>query len=527
MTRRELLRLAGWLGFAPFFAGGLSCSSDEAPRDRLPEYEYDGEPGPATLFSHGVASGDPLPGAVILWTRVSPVEAGPVDVFWEMARDEGFVDRVAAGWSMTDAFRDYTVKVEATGLLPGSTWYYRFRSLGRSSPVGRTRTAPLGATSSVRLAVCSCSDYSVGYFYGYRFIAQRTELDAVVHLGDYIYEYGARSRDVRPHDPPHECVSLDDYRRRYAQHHTDPDLQEAHRQHPFVIVWDDHETANNSWRDGAQNHDPSEGEWSVRKAAAQQAWAEWLPVRESADGRIFRSLSYGDLAELIMLDARLWGRDAPAASPVDREVVRDPERSVLGADQEAWLIARLMTSPARWKLVGNQVMFAHLKGRAGTNAQGGGDILNVDQWDGYWANRERILTVLREHAVDNVVVLTGDIHSSWALDVSDDPNNPEVYDPVTGVGSLAVELIAPGITSGIEFAEAGLDLLLDLATRFNPHIRWLELNHRGYFVLDVTPERARATWWLLEGIDDPVAGSEYPAAVFEVREGENRLVEAT
>ncbi|MEO1273094.1 MAG: alkaline phosphatase D family protein, partial [Myxococcota bacterium] len=312
----------------------------------LPDYTYTGEPGPEDLFQHGVASGDPLTDRVILWTRVTPAEEAEVEVYYEVALQPDITQRVAAGVFSTNAARDYTVKVDPTGLPPGTTLYYRFQALGRMSPIGRTRTAatPDTALDRFRLAVVSCSNYTSGYFHGYRQIGQRADLDLVIHLGDYIYEYG--SSNFRPSDPPNEITTLEDYRLRYAQYRSDPDLQEAHRQHPWIVVWDDHESADNSWRDGASNHTPiEEGDWETRLNESWQAWSEWQPVRDQEPLKIWRSFRFGDLVDLFMLDTRIWGRELQLAVNL---VEDDLSRQLLGSDQEAWLIDQLGSASARW-----------------------------------------------------------------------------------------------------------------------------------------------------------------------------------
>ncbi len=529
VTRRDALRALGLLGMTP--AAGLTagCSGDdEAPveEDSLPRYSFDGTPGPETMFSHGVASGDPLPDGVILWTRVTPDGAGPVDVWWEIGTDRGFRQRVEVGTVTTDADRDFTVKVDVSGLLPGKTYYYRFFALGRESVAGRTRTAPDGDVSRVRFVFASCSNYAHGYFHAYRKIAERRDLDVVLHLGDYIYEYGNSSYgSVREYDPPHEIVTLEDYRRRYAHYRRDADLQEAHRQHPFIVVWDDHESANDSYKDGAENHDPAtEGDWAERKAAAIQAYVEWMPIRDGEDGRIYRKLAYGNLVDFVMLDTRLWGRDKPLEGTVlGGPVVDDPERTLLGLDQEAWLAEQLDGSPAKWKIIGQQVMMAHLKTTGKPNSEGGGDVVNYDQWNGYESSRGRFFDLLEQGGIDNVIVLTGDIHSSWASDLSRDPNNPAVYDPATGMGSLAVEFVTPAITS------PGLPLVLASALEGlltqNPHIHFAEPTLRGYVVVDVTRDRVQGEWYLLDGVEDPAGAVETFTRAYSTADGENRLVE--
>lgn len=460
------------------------------PFEPLPGYEYEGPMGPEDLYQHGVASGDPLTDSVILWTRVTG-GGESVDVWWEVAADPEFKTREKTGTFTTDASRDFTVKVDVTALMHvGGTYYYRFCALGRCSPIGRLKLAPVGEVDRARFAVMSCSRYPQGYFHAYRHIAERKDLDACVHLGDYIYEYGSKGFvSDRDHDPAHELVTLDDYRTRYAQYRTDPDLQAAHRQHAFVVVWDDHESANNSWRDGADNHtEGAEGSWPERKAAAIQAYYEWLPIRESETvGKIHRRFTYGSLCDLLMLDSRLWGRDQQV-DPADAAGLADPEREMLGADQVKWLKEQLASSTAKWRLIGQQVMVSPLLA--------GGEVMNSDQWDGYPRARERFLELLGNDG--DTVILTGDIHSSWANDV---PGDTALYDPSSGAGSVAVEFVAPGITSGFPLGAN----LVDLAKQLNPWVRWANVTHRGYFMLDVNAERCQAAWYLIEEVTDPNA----------------------
>ena len=272
--------------------------------------------GAGASFVHGVASGDPSPTGVLIWTRVTPSNDADVEVAWQVARDPAFGEVVLSGETSTSAARDYTVKVEVEGLDPGKDYFYRFDALGAVSQTGRTRTLPVGALDRFVLAVCSCSNYPAGYFNAYRLMAETDTIDAVLHLGDYIYEYdrqGYASEDARALHresvPGHELVSLKDYRARHAQYRSDPDLQAAHARHPFIVVWDDHESANDSWTGGAENHDASQGDWFARLDASVQAYYEWMPIRESG-GRdrtaIYRAFELGDLASLIMLETRLW-----------------------------------------------------------------------------------------------------------------------------------------------------------------------------------------------------------------------------
>ncbi len=507
---------------------------------------HGGHGGPSATFQHGVASGDPLAHRVILWTRVTPRRNRPqVDVRWVVSTDPRCRRPVARGRFITTPQRDYTVKVDVSGLRPGTTYYYRFFTEGGRSPVGRTRTLPVGRTNHLRMAVVSCSNHAAGYFNAYARIAQRADLDLVMHLGDYLYEYGAgQYGSLRTPEPATEMVTLTDYRQRHAQYKRDADSQAMHRQHPLVAIWDDHETANNAWVDGAENHtEATEGSWPARVRAALQAYYEWMPVREldaANPRRNQRAYAFGDLADLVMLEERLGGRsqqiEGSIATPFGAAFTQtgayaDPARQLLGAEQESWLFNRLRTSPARWKLLGQGVMFAQLKvpGYGLPNAAGGGLFLNSDQWDGYQPARNRVYEVLQGSAtqpgVDNVVVLTGDIHSSWAADLSPDPNNPNVatggYNPATGEGSRAVEFVgtsisSPGIDSDTDGAIAGA------LRSANPHFKYINLHRRGYMLVDVTRERAVAEWWYVDTVASP-SNVETLAVAFETVAGSNRL----
>ncbi len=483
----------------------------DAPDEGWRAIAASAEPEPDPRFAHGVASGDPLPDAVVIWTRVSPdaTATAPVDVTWQIADDPAFTMNMREGMARTDATRDWTVKVDVTGLMAGRTYYYRFRALGAASLVGRTRTAPRGATARLRFAVVSCSSYAHGYFQAYRMVARQPDLDAVIHLGDYIYEYATgRYGNVRPYDPPNEIVTLDDYRRRYRHYHRDADLRAMRRQHPIIPVWDDHEFADNAYSGGAENHMPmTEGMWAARKAAAQRAWWEWMPVRDTMDGRIWRSLSYGDLVDLVMLDTRMWGR-AEQGTVVDGGI-DDPRRVLKGMDQERWFFDTVRNSRARWKIIGQQVMMAQLV-----------QFVNTDQWDGYPEARARFFGLLREMGVGNVVVLTGDIHTSWANDLAETPRNAATYDPASGRGSLAVEFVVPGISS--PGFPAVLASLADQVRAEAPHMKYVDLTHRGFGLLDITPDRVQCAWHHLDDVIRAEARTRF-AAAFSVANGRPHL----
>ena len=499
-SRREILRGAQVLGAAVLAPQAFSgCGSE-----------------PGGPFQHGVASGDPLPDGVILWTRVTASGSAPVSVSWQIANDPELGQTVASGTAETGAERDYTVKVDVRGLEPGRTYYYQFEILGGWSPIGRTRTAPAAGVQRARFGVASCSSHAQGYFHAYRALAGRADLDAVIHLGDYIYEGGPGDfGSTRQPEPPHELLTLSDYRTRHAQYKRDPDLQEVHRQHPFIAVWDDHEFANNAARDGAEAHQPeTDGIWADRKGAALRAHAEWMPIREQPDGRIWRTLSWGDLADLVMLDTRIWGRTGGSEALVGPPPAPDPARTLLGDDQAAWLEGQISGSVARWKLVAQQVLVANVTVMPGT-------LFNLDQWHGYPESRTRLLEFVRTSGVRDVVVLTGDIHTSWANELVIDPNDPAQYDPATGAGAIAVELVTPGITSpGLPPEYAAV---VDSARQYNPHVRWVDLMRKGYLVLDVVPERVQAAWFLYDDVTRAGAAQETFAAAWSVRTGSTRL----
>ncbi len=521
LSRRSFLYYTGPLAVLPVLP--QQCS------ELVDGYENDGSP-----FWHGVASGDPLDDRVVLWTRVTGDADAPktIVVAWIVAKDARFAKVVASGVTSTDESVDYTVKLDPAGLDAGTTYYYRFRALGHDSPVGRARTAPRGNLSRARLAVVSCANYPYGYFNAYAALARRADLDAVIHLGDYLYEYangayGDGSQLGRAPLPDREILSLADYRARHAQYKTDPDLQEAHRQHPFIVVWDDHEITNDAWQNGAENHQPDEGDFQERKAAAIQAYFEWMPIRaEKHDGRgrVYRSFQYGKLFDLIMLDTRNAGRDQQPADPCDVATITDPNRQLLGAEQEAWFFAELGRSQrrgTRWRLLGQQVMFAQLVNILAP----GGCIFNPDQWDGYAAARDRVLRKLSADGIDNVVVLTGDIHSSWGSDITATPFDASTYDPLTGAGSLAVEFVTPAVTSpGIDDATQAAQFGGAIRAT-HPHIKYVDLFHRGYTLLDVTRERVQCEWYHLPTIKER-NDTENLANSLQVKSGTNHLVPA-
>jgi alkaline phosphatase D len=480
----------------------------------------------AGMFRHGVASGDPLADRVILWTRATPVagSVSPVTVTWRIGTDPAVSQVVSRGTATAAAERDFTVKVDAAGLQPGRTYYYVFEAPGSQSTVGRTRTLPAGAVDRVRLATVCCSNYPAGFFNVYRCLANREDLDAVVHVGDYIYEfqngvYGDGSGLLRIPEPRREAVTLSDYRIRYATYRTDPDLQAAHARHPFIATWDDHEMTNGAWSGGAGNHSPDEGDWATRKAAAYRAYLEWMPIREAAgaDVRLYRSFRFGTLADLLMLDTRGL-RDRQVATDAVAALT-DPSRTILGRPQEQWLFDTLRASTQAatgWRLLGQQVMFSRL-------VPPGRNVALADTWEGYQASRDRVLDFLAAERVRDVAILSGDAHSSWAFDVA--PNPWDAYQRDTGQGSLAVELLAPAISSPPLFTDPTLRERSVLLRALLPHLKYLEGDSRGYVLVDITAARLQGEWWLVPSVSERSA-NEQRAATFVCERGSAHLAEA-
>jgi len=472
-------------------------------------------------FLHSVASGDPLPDSIILWTRVTPDRdslpgsgLGPdVTVRWDIATDTGFGDIVGTGTAVATAEHDHTVHIDVTGLAPDSIYYYRFIVLdgehrGATSPIGRTKTAPAydSTPDSITFATASCANWECGYFSAYRDMAQRGysgELDLVVFLGDYIYEYATgeyagKSGISRPHHPQWEITTLEDYRIRYGTYRTDPFLQAAHASTPWVVTWDDHETANNSYATGAENHtdNPAEGIWGTRRDNAQRAYFEWLPVRvtmDSPEKHIYRSFQYGDLMELTMMDLRSY-RDAET----NAANFANPERTMLGSEQFRWLKNVLETSSAEWNVLGNSVMLSPMKiltveGNAEANAalnfvdqRTTGMAVNSDQWDGYAADRDRLLELLSK-TTSKTFVVTGDIHSEWANSVIWDDKEIGAEMVCTSISAPNVDEILTTYLGSYHAENNSTSILVeDTITGANPWVKHLDFDAHGYCIARLT-----------------------------------------
>ena len=547
LTRREFIRLSAMgAGGAVLSYGLMGCSLTSDDDDPV-----------EVTFDHGVASGDPLADRVILWTRVSPLEeASRVRVSWEVATDAEFTQVITNGSTHTSAERDYTVKVDAAGLSANTTYYYRFSSGDAQSVTGRTQTLAEGAIDQVKLAVISCSNYPAGYFHVLAEIAAQDDLNAVLHLGDYIYEYargGYASQDAeamgREVLPEHELMVLDDYRTRYAQYRSDADMQTFHASLPIISVWDDHEIANDTWREGAENHNEGEGEFSERKAAAIQAYFEWLPIRPFTEGdneTIYRTFRFGELVDLHMLDTRLVGRDQQLditsyvgedssfdAASFQADLTSET-RTMMGAEQFNWLNGELATDSGVWQVLGQQTLigrmllpssialqqisisdFAELAyiAQLAARAEAGDPTLtadeltflaanqarltpeniallqapmipyNLDAWDGYYYEREMLFAAARAYG-NNLVVLSGDTHNSWANNLRDMAGN------AVGVEFAGTSVSSPGMEYYLgltEEAEAGLVQLVE-------DLQYVNVTNRGYLAVTFTQTEATANW---------------------------------
>ena len=565
---------------------------------------YEAQAAAAAHFTHGVASGDPLADRVILWSRVLPGDGQPTSLTatWQVAQDAAFAQVVSAGEVVTSLAQDYTLKVDATGLAPDSRYFYRFTVAGIDSPIGRTRTLPTGSVDLFRIGLASCSNYPQGYFNAYRDMAE-ADLDLELHLGDYIYEYAAGGYDNpevvqrlgRRVVPANEILSLEDYRMRYGLYRTDSDLQAVHARHPFICVWDDHEISNDAWSNGAENHGPDEGDFKQRMRVARQAYHEWMPIRTAAGGDqdpIYRQFQIGNLADLIMLDTRIHGRDrgldyqqdmlpkmqafdirdAANPRPIDAASARDlnadeverlplpfdlsgetpkpvidyamlkqldpaalpnglhllpdgaafkkmrlndPARSILGIDQEQWLTEALQASQRRgstWQILGQQVLMGKINIPALDPAELDLESLpastasltrmmlllraeglpsNLDAWDGYPACRDRVMQALQTYAA-NPVVVAGDTHNAWANNLQDAALRP-----------VGVEIGAPGITSpGIETYPVPAEIMQKAYKRASPEIADLDLKHRGWAEVTLTPTEITNQWHFVDTVLD-------------------------
>jgi alkaline phosphatase D len=509
-------------------------------------------PAARGVFGYGVASGDPTGSAVVIWTRATPPagrgepvatpgsgRGAPLRVRWEMARDRDFRRVVDRGTVLTSPRSDHTVKIDVRGLRPYTRYYYRFRAAGETSPVGRTQTTPdeRGRIHALRFGLVSCSNYTGGYFGAYRALGRRSDLDFVLHVGDYIYEYGNGPDRYGPADlvgkrdnvPDTEIIDLAGYRLRHALHKADPDLRLAHRRHPWICIFDDHEVANNTWAAGAENHTPgAEGDFLNRRRQAYRAYLEWMPFRLPEQRRVphqgirfFKRFSFGALGDLSILETRqnrsaqvdvapytrTGGGFIPAGIPEVEAQLADPARHLTEPEQLDWLKDGVARTGRSWHLIGNQVIFAPVRfPGAALGLPADQTFLNSDQWDGYRADQAELIRHLaaQPREAGDAVVLTGDIHSSWAMDIPADRS-------AAGYASAGVEFVCPSVTSDgfYELVRAaqptGTSVATSLATTrgitgavsaANPWVRYLDGIGHGFTLVDVTPERAQADYHL-------------------------------
>lgn len=433
-------------------------------------------------FIYGVASGDPTATSVILWTGVRKSKGK--DLNWQISKSARMNSVIQSGSAAQTSAGSNTYKIKVGKLNPGTTYYYQFDDGKNRSTIGETRTLSADA-KQVRIGVVSCSNYEAGYFNAYESLANKT-LDFVLHLGDYIYEYGpgtyGDSTLNRKHIPAKEIITLEDYRQRYAQYRMDPDLQLAHQKHPFITIWDDHEISNDAYQTGAQNHQEDEGDYMSRAAIAKQVYHEWMPTDLTSEDKLYRQFSVGNLADIIMLDGRLAGRD----EQLKETGPGIANQSMLGAEQLGWFKNKLSSSKAKWKIIGNQVIFSPLSLIRISDRQ-----FNMDAWDGYAAERDNIVSYINNEEISNVVVLTGDTHMSWAFEVPFKPSAYDNYQPV------AIEIGTPSITSSnLNERTPSEDVIMGEKTLkvSNPHLKYVDGRNHGYVILTLDEEKASADW---------------------------------
>ncbi|EJG0100920.1 alkaline phosphatase D family protein [Vibrio parahaemolyticus] len=534
LSRRDFMKVVSSTAVA---TGLIGCGSDD-------------NESVAVSFEHGVASGDPTQTQVIIWTRVTTA-ASYVDVSWQVASDMEFSNVVQSGLFTTDTGRDFTVKVDVQNLNANSQYYYRFMVGEMMSEVGQTQTLPEDGVEKASMAVVSCANYPAGYFHVYREILNQHEqspFDVVLHLGDYIYEYGTggyASEDAaalgREPSKGAECITLDDYRKRYAQYRQDADLQALHAKLPMIAVWDDHELANDTWKNGAENHQDDEGSFIDRRAAAAAAWTEWLPVRENTFSNmlIYRQFSFGNLVNLMMLDTRLVGRDKPldyfSLSAPTMEAIgglvaqsRSADRELLGTEQLAWLMNEFNTHDAKWNVLGQQVLMSRMElpssvmtamfqlftsteekkteallavntAITGYLADPSADPIslpyNLDAWDGYYVEREKVYQLAKASS-GNFVCLAGDTHNAWASELKDVSNNP------IGVEFATSSVSSPGLEAYLALDPVAIAQMEYTLPHLVSELQWADIKQRGFMRVTFTADAAQSTWYLVSTIKD-------------------------
>lgn len=484
-------------------------------------------------FSHGVASGEPGSNSILLWTRFV-AEGAETRLLAEISETADFRKSAGSAEAVATPARDYTAKVVLRGLSPGRSYYYRFVAPdGSMSPVGQTRTLPEGRVDRCRLAVFSCSNMPFGWFNAYAHAAQIGDFDIALHLGDYIYEYQRgnypSAKDAvagRLIEPANEIVSLADYRLRYASYRGDSDLQALHARAPMLCMWDDHEFTNDAYADGAQNHQPSEGDWQERKRAAERAWREWMPVHDLGDSPYWSSYAIGDLAEIFMTESRIGARSKPAELEVPRGADaaatdaaikafttsdwQSDGRTMLGREQEKWLAGGFRRKGKKWNIWAQQTVMGTVRQPAetgtwlppetpafirqrverGAAAARAGIPANLDAWDGYPKARARSLSAAQQANAD-LIVLTGDSHNGWAFDLSNDGQR-------AGVEFAGQSVSSPGYEA--YFTGASPQVIANALQAANPGLKWADTSRRGYMLVELTPQRTTSEWRFVESV---------------------------
>ena len=458
-----------------------SCQNEDAPMvDR-------------TVFPQSVASGDPAQTSVLLWTRYEGADQESINLQWQIAQDSLFNEIYRDGDVAALKSKDFTVRVIAENLQPGTTYYYRFLNNLQSSPIGRTKT--LSQTSDrIVLGLANCAKYEGGYFHAYAELAAMDELDAVVHLGDYIYENpvatsGSYFRAVtltgRKHEPAHEIITIDDYRTRYKQYRTDPDLQRLHERHPMINIWDDHEFANNAWQDGAGGHGEEDGAWEDRKNNALQAYYEWMPIRGEEEKPIYRSFDFSDILSLHMLDTRFCCRNRAVTEVED---MADPEATIIGAQQMDWLFGEITESGAHWNVIGNQVKFS-LSSTSETPS--------LDKWGGYMVERDQVVDYMEDNVGRNIIFITGDAHSGFDFAIPGENGDIIANEFLLGsISSTNLDERFPDEPEQVARVIAEWENLDD------PHVRWFDLTDHGFMTLEATKDSLTASWYRMSTIVD-------------------------
>ena len=596
-TRREFLKISALSACALMISTGLSgCGSDDENND-------DEKVLATASFNHGIASGDPLSDKVIIWTRVTS-STPSVNVNYEVSTDAAFTNIVHNGVYSTDATKDFTVKIDIQNLTAGTLYYYRFSAHGTTSAVGKMKTLATTSLDTLKMAVFSCANYTNGHFNPYMEASKLSNLDVSLHLGDYIYEYGTYENDdfdakipsyatskassinrEFPSDNNKECLTLNDYRKRYALYHTDKGLQALHQAAPMIAVWDDHEVANDTYKDGAQNHQDDEGVFVDRVEAALQAYFEWIPIRPIDNKKeIYRTFNFGDLVSLNMLETRIFGRDKQLdygdyftangdflANNFTTDI-GNTSRTMMGTSQLQWLQGEMASSSATWQVLGQQVLMGRMNlpseiltpismldnpttygttkeallSQINTSLselatikarilQGDSTVTdqerarvetvlpyNLDAWDGYYVERETILGTAKAYS-KNLVVLAGDTHNSWASDLKDmNGNGIGVEFATTSVSSPGMEdYLSLTTTQQAMQLEGALTLLID-------DLKYSNLNNRGFMEVVYTKTEAISNWHYVDSNDlGTYTINRLRAKSLQCKVGENTLSNTT